>query len=88
PPPPPVAPGSTLVPGDDENVYIELGEDGTPLGEWRLNPDTGEWEFFPEDVPLGEMPGTGDNGLVRYIVIFAVAGGGAVLIWRIRRRQR
>jgi len=47
-----------LVP--DGDGYIELDEDGTPLGRWEPA-DDGEDEFwiFEEMVPLGELPQTG-----------------------------
>jgi uncharacterized repeat protein (TIGR02543 family) len=63
-PPRPAAGGSVVsVPGV-ENAYVEIGEDGTPLGEWHYNDDIGEW-IFDEYPPLaalnasGKLPRTG-----------------------------
>jgi hypothetical protein len=64
-PPRPASPGDSVVPSEDaDNVYIEIGEDGTPLGEWHYDEDLGEW-IFDEYPPLallnalGKLPQTG-----------------------------
>ena len=53
-PPNPTEPGHPLIP--DGDGWIELDDDGIPLGRWEWGPD-GEWIFdrFP---PLGGMPKT------------------------------
>jgi hypothetical protein len=52
-------PGHSIVPGDGGS-YVELDENGTPLGEWRYDPDTGEW-IFDEYPPLADtLPQTGN----------------------------
>jgi hypothetical protein len=51
------SPGNSIVPGDG-GTYIELDENGTPLGEWRYDEDNGEW-IFDEYPPLGNLPQTG-----------------------------
>jgi hypothetical protein len=56
-PPPPTEIENTLVP-TDEGTFIEIGPDGTPLGEWRWDPEEGEW-IYDEYPPLGELPQTG-----------------------------
>ena len=38
--------------------FIEVDGNGTPLGEWKWNPDTQEW-VFNEYPPLGTLPQTG-----------------------------
>jgi len=58
--------------------YIEMGEDGTPLGKWVFEND--EWNFYElndDGIPLGSMPNTGDgfiNGLILYGMISLVLG--------------
>jgi hypothetical protein len=73
--PTPNIPGATLVPTEDGG-YEEFDEDGTPLGEWRYDPDTGEWIFDPY-VPLGAIPGTGDSGAAVWMLVAVVAVCGA-----------
>lgn len=55
-PPRPANPGHTLVPGED-GTYIELDEEGVPLGIWTLD-DGGEWVFEPYPTPES-LPKTG-----------------------------
>ena len=58
--------------------YIEMGEDGTPLGKWVFEND--EWNFYElndDGIPLGGMPNTGDgfiNGLILYGMISLALG--------------
>jgi hypothetical protein len=59
-PPSPVSAGGSLIPSPGaENAYVEIGEDGTPLGEWRYDDDLGEWIFDEYPPPLGNLPRTG-----------------------------
>jgi len=51
-------PGHTLI-ANGPGSYIELDEEGTPLGEWHWDEDLELW-VFDEYVPLGNLPGTGD----------------------------
>lgn len=39
-------------------MYIEIGEDGVPLGEWHWDEPTEQW-IFDEYPPLGDLPQTG-----------------------------
>jgi fimbrial isopeptide formation D2 family protein len=56
--PTPNAPGHTLIPTDDGR-YIEIDEDGTPLGEWHYDENSDTW-IFDEYPPLaGNLPQTG-----------------------------
>jgi LPXTG-motif cell wall-anchored protein len=64
----------TLVP--DGDGYIEVGDDGAPLGRWEYDEDTGEWIFDPV-VPLGEPPATGDNDAALWMALTVAAVFGA-----------
>jgi hypothetical protein len=61
-PPAPSRPGGSIVPSDN-GTFIELDEDGTPLGEWKYDPEQNAW-IFDEYPPLTEnisenLPQTG-----------------------------
>ena len=77
---PPVSEGLLIQDGD---IYIELDENGTPLGEWHLDEETGVWVFTPYPAhPLAFMPITGDNGAIIFNLLmfaFALIGFGLVL---------
>ncbi|MDR2087978.1 MAG: hypothetical protein LBP73_01315, partial [Clostridiales Family XIII bacterium] len=87
-PPNPTAPGHSLIPGEG-GVYIELDENGVPLGEWRWDDPTEQW-IFDEYPPLENLPQTG--GVVRMgfthlwmLPLLALLWFG--LVWpRLRRR--
>ncbi|MDR3277964.1 MAG: hypothetical protein LBT12_04255, partial [Oscillospiraceae bacterium] len=51
-PPPAQNPGAALI-ADDGGGFVELGEDGTPLGAWHFDEALEAWIFDPI-VPLGE----------------------------------
>jgi hypothetical protein len=51
-PPIPQVPGNIVVPGDD-GEFLEFGPDGTPLGQWRWDPDNNDW-FYEELPPLAD----------------------------------
>jgi hypothetical protein len=55
-PPAPTVPGHTLVPGEN-GAFIELDENGTPLGEWRWDEDEGRWIFdaYPPLAQTGQL---------------------------------
>jgi hypothetical protein len=59
-PPRPTVPGHNLTPAGD-GVYIEIGDDGTPLGEWHWDEPTEQW-IFDEYPPLANLPQTGFIG--------------------------
>jgi hypothetical protein len=66
-PPEPSVPGGVLQPqtGEDgEEFFIELDEDGVPLGEWHYVPPEEVW-IFEQYPPLGdfEPPRTGEPGV-------------------------
>ncbi|MDR2296619.1 MAG: hypothetical protein LBD95_07470, partial [Clostridiales Family XIII bacterium] len=56
-PPVPYSPGGTLVPLDDGG-FLEIDENGVPLGVWNYDEDEGAW-IFDEEVPLALLPQTG-----------------------------
>ncbi|MDR3271071.1 MAG: hypothetical protein LBT32_06165 [Peptococcaceae bacterium] len=76
---PPTTGGGELIPTDDGG-FIYLDEDGTPLGEWRWDEETGEWIFEEYDVPRGggapldSLPKTGGQTLPpgTYVLITAL----------------
>jgi hypothetical protein len=54
--PPPVVNPPSSGPGDPPPMIFD--EDGVPLGEWRYDPELGEW-VFDEFPPLADLPQTG-----------------------------
>lgn len=69
---PTIPPENVIRPSEnDEDEFIEFDEDGTPLGTWTQDPDSGEWVFTPWTTPQ-----TGDNSSVSnylFLLIFASA---------------
>jgi hypothetical protein len=59
-PPRPNVPGHHLTPSGD-GVYVEIDDDGTPLGEWYWDEPTDQW-IFDEYPPLANLPQTGFRG--------------------------
>jgi len=61
--------------------YVEVGEDGTPLGEWQWDDTLGEWVY--EKYPAaGGLPRTGYNdntNLWLTLLGISLAGTGIVL---------
>ncbi|MDR1572519.1 MAG: hypothetical protein LBS32_08350, partial [Clostridiales Family XIII bacterium] len=55
---PPAQGGSTLIQNDDGS-FLEIGEDGVPLGRWTWDPEEEAWIFEPI-TPLANLPQTGD----------------------------
>ncbi|MDR2296605.1 MAG: hypothetical protein LBD95_07390, partial [Clostridiales Family XIII bacterium] len=53
----PTSPGNTIVPGPN-GTFIEIGEDGVPLGEWHWDEPTEQW-ILDEYPPLANLPQTG-----------------------------
>jgi hypothetical protein len=51
-------PGHPVVPEPDGDGFLELDENGVPLGTWEWNPDTDEWEF--DDIPPPLAPQEAD----------------------------
>jgi hypothetical protein len=56
-PPVPYYPGGSLIPLDDGG-FLEIDENGVPLGIWEYDEDEGAW-IFDEEVPLALLPQTG-----------------------------
>ena len=50
------------VASNDDGIYVELDQDGAPLGEWHWDDDSEQW-IFDEYPPLGKLPQTGDAGV-------------------------
>jgi hypothetical protein len=74
---PPVAHiSNSIISYVDDEHYLELDEDGVPLGEWHWDNDLQEW-IYDEYPPLGSLPRTGaDNlpGLFAMLACLSVAG--------------
>ena len=68
-PPIPHVTGDSIVYVDDEH-YLELDEDGVPLGEWRWDEEMEEW-IFDEFPPLGSLPQTGAAGITAMALLAA-----------------
>jgi hypothetical protein len=80
-----------LVPQEDGS-YLELDEDGVPLGAWRYDPETDEW-IFDEFPPLGdfEPPPTDDeltSGSPALLLLLASVLAAAFMVSRARRARR
>ena len=69
--PNPTLSGNRIEPGED-GIYLEIGEDGLALGEWRWDDETMEWIFEEYPTPLAFMPVTGDNAAIFYLILLAV----------------
>ena len=75
PEPTPPPPGNVIQDGDD---WIELDEDGVPLGKWVWDPETETWVFEPFSPPLSlaAFPQTGAPNQHAFMLPL-----GAALIW-------
>jgi hypothetical protein len=89
--PTPNAEGNSLIPGPN-GTYIELDENGVPLGEWHYDDDAGEWVFDEYPPPLADLPQTGEvlshtiSSYLWAIPLFALLLFG--LIWPGLRKRR
>ena len=75
----PTVPGNRLIP--DGDGWIEIDEDGVPLGRWEWNDEEEMW-IFDEDIPLGSIPNTGDSGVpvhLFFLMGISLIGIGVVL---------
>ena len=82
-PPIPIAPGSELV--TEGESFIELDENGVPLGRWEWDPDEEAWVFEEYSIPLAlsmtELPKTGSDGAPGMMLLGAAMAGAGVLLW-------
>ena len=53
--------------GEDGDGWLELDEDGVPLGRWGWDDDLEEW-VFEEFIPLADMPQTGYKDTPLYLL--------------------
>ncbi|MDR0469041.1 MAG: hypothetical protein LBH09_03610 [Peptococcaceae bacterium] len=87
-PPNPNVPGHGLIP--DGDGWLELDEDGVPLGRWDWDDEEEEW-IFDEFPPLGRLPQTAQNNgapLYMYIPgILLIALGLTLRFTTDRKRQ-
>jgi hypothetical protein len=87
-PPEPSKPGGKLLPSDNGN-YIEVDENGVPLGEWRYDPDTNTWiydEYPPLESMLESLPQTGQ--LQWPVPVLAILGALSLLAGRLLGREK
>ena len=95
--PAPNFPGNILVPGDGGS-YIELDEDGAPVGKWEYDEENDIWIFEEFPVPSapyepGKGPKTGDeSNATMYIALIFTAGlmaaGSFAYLLASRRREK
>ena len=84
-PPNPTALGNLIVPGEDEFEFIELGDDGVPLGRWYWDEDENMW-LFDEYPPLAELPKTGLTPIYPFLLLgCSMLGFGIILTRRTRK---
>ncbi|MDR3295560.1 MAG: InlB B-repeat-containing protein [Clostridiales Family XIII bacterium] len=89
-PPVPAVAGSSLVPGDDGS-FIEIGEDGVPLGAWHWDDPLQEWVFEEYPPPLASLPQTGAtaaSGAFFLLAFLLLAAGCSLMAVRLRRQGR
>ncbi|MDR3296045.1 MAG: LPXTG cell wall anchor domain-containing protein, partial [Clostridiales Family XIII bacterium] len=91
-PPAPIEWGNGIVPGEN-GVYIEINEDGVPLGEWHWEEPIQEWVFEEYPPPLADMtlPQTGGQRaplipLLGFLAIVSIVA--AVLLPRMRYKGK
>ena len=100
-PPLPVKTGSAVIPGDDEDTFIEYDEEGVPLGVWHWDNDEEQWIFDEFAPPLGEfdsaegtpenLPQTGKQRIHVYLMLLtgvALAGLGTAIAVRKSRKAK
>ena len=78
-PPVPHHPEYTLIPGDYENTFIEINENGVSTGMWFWDEDLGIWVFDETSFPLAYLPKTGVGAYPTYAILmfgFSLIGMG------------
>jgi LPXTG-motif cell wall-anchored protein len=70
----------------DDFTYIELDEDGIPLGVWRYDEDEDIW-IFDDDIPLGMLPQTGKDDLTPFILLLTLGGLLLLLAGIVKKRR-
>ncbi|HCC34532.1 MAG TPA: hypothetical protein DEQ02_02385 [Ruminococcaceae bacterium] len=77
-------PGHTLE--RDGDGWIELDEDGVPLGRWTWDPARGVW-IFDEFPPLGNLPQSGSESASVVPVVSAVGAFFIVMLRRLKKAR-
>ena len=85
-PPVPTSPGNTLV--EDGDGWIELDEDGVPLGRWSYDPDEDMWLFDPFPPLAGALPQTGIGAQAHMLLMLGLYLTGVGVIVKSRERKR
>ena len=89
-PDPPTTPEGNSLELTDEGNYIEIGADGTPLGEWHWDEEIEEWVFEEYPPPLAALPDTRDAGMPLHLSLiygFLLAGLALTALTGLRRRR-
>jgi uncharacterized repeat protein (TIGR02543 family) len=93
-PEPTPEPERALPPGDQDDLtpggdnYIELDDNGQPLGEWHWDNDTEMWVFDPY-LPLGDLPQTGVPGIPLFrLALLGLSLAGMTVTRRLAARKQ
>ena len=85
--------GGGIVPfekDDGEVIFVQLDEDGTPLGKWVQNED-GEWELLElleDEIPRGAfLPKTGSMLITGIFIAGAAMTAGGLILGRKRKEE-
>ena len=85
--------GGTIVPYEKDNgeiIFVQLDEDGTPLGKWVQNED-GEWELvdlLEDEIPRGAfLPKTGSMIVTGIFAVGATMTAAGLVIGRKRKEE-
>jgi len=81
---------------EDDDGWLELDDDGVPLGRWTWDEDEEEWyfELFTPDVPLAvfDMPQTGTSNVILWLAsifnIVLLAGAGVITLLTGKHRAK
>ena len=87
-PPNTTVPGRVLV--SDGVGYLELDDDGVPMGKWEWDEDEGLWIFDEyTHTPLSSMPSTGDPGSLGYYYLsFFISIIGLYVVSKLIQRHK
>jgi pilin isopeptide linkage protein len=73
------------VPPNDEGSYVEFDDDGSPLGEWHYDEDSGEW-IFDEFPPLGAID-TGDGAIIPIALVALLVSAMGIFVLKPKKKK-